>query len=471
MLSSYTSSSGTSSSSNVGTTVANTAESHPSSGTKKEATKIAVPVILAFLLLLPFLIYFIRRRVRLIRKRRQARHFSFSSQEDEGDFHRPIDQFGASRRTKTQYSFGRDANEKDGNLISDIGAGIAGILKRYASDRPETPSGHRASKGSKLSEKAIQWEEIDFGLGRLDENRLDGSHSRRSSFSAPSGSPDAGRKMAEMLPFQMPVASTARGYDTNVMNGASAIALKNPFVDPPLISTHEDVSGTPKHDGQAPLVPNLFVHAPTMPSTPSGHPNAFGPSYPVMIPEYTPTPSQGLDWTNLAQELEARPAFHSISPTATLRSHAHALPLPPRSSSPAPASTTPPVLPALSFQQPSSLASPTISLVNPKTGRRSSEILPFTSQPASPRSVSQPMGPRQLAGNYSLGRRGSAPFAPAPLPRSSSARVSYEAGMRRASNPNVIGQGPASPLVEMRRESKLRVVNLADGEVNDGQAI
>ncbi|ORY34814.1 hypothetical protein BCR39DRAFT_514933 [Naematelia encephala] len=435
--------------------------SNKGSSAKKDVS-IAVPVVVVALLLLPILVYLIRRRVRLIRKRRMARHFALEDDDDLTSSQGP-----SGRKTKTQYSFGRDANEKDGNFISDLGSNLKGILKRYSKQSSNGPrdsfEGMRemSQVGRASNNHGIKWEEIDFGLGRVDENRREASSmSRDSSFSAPAGSPP---HPVESVAFPVPIAST------------------NPFEDPehealsgPLINVQDSGSprlGTPTNDGQMSLVPSVTIEPPTMPPTPAVA--NLGAAYPAMAPAPAVPASQdseqGLDWNVLQQELEAKPAFRSISPTATLRSHAHQSPTSPN---PSRRVATPPVIPPLDFQR--SPSSQTMSLVQSEPGRRASEILPFESSSSaqSPRVVSQPLGARHLAG-HALGRRGSAPIsntssgsATPTATRPSS--VHYDVSARRASQP-LSPLTPGSPVVSgTRRGSQLRVVNITEGE---GQAL
>ena len=424
------------------TTTGVAATNHSSAPPSKKTAAIAVIIVIGLLLALLVIIYFIRNRVRIARKRRMARHFSFSSQEDNGDFSSPIDQFRSSKKTKTQYPFGQDANEKAGSFLSDFGSSLIGVLKRYSGSSSSLSSHQdRSSKGSKTLEKALNWEEIDFGLGKLDERR-GSTNSRRSSFSATSHSPHAGNKTPEPLPFAMPVASTAQGYDTSALYSSSL-----PYMADPLLVSIGNVSprvGTPRTDGQMSLLPSLVIMPPSQ---------DLQTAYPAMAP--SSVPADGLDWNMLQHELEAKPVFRSISPTSTLRSHAH-----PRASSPNAVpvrAATPAYLIPLELQR-SASPTGTITSVNPKTGRRTSETLTY---PQSPRSVSQPIAGRQLAG--SLGRRESAPFAQySPVSSGSSTptgRASYDPAMRRSSNPSsMLG----TPVLGARREStqsRLRVVN------------
>ena len=417
---------------------------------------IVVPVVLGVLLLIPISILFIRRHVRAIRKRRLAQYFSFEDQEDSGAFLRPFALLGG-RRTKTQYSFGQDANEKEGSIISEAAQGLVSILKRYSTGSKEEK---RSSKGSKLNEKEKKWEEIDFGLGKLDEQ---GRVSRNSSFSATGSPREPGQ--SQLLAFPVPVTGTST-YEPSPASTLPSIHSEKP-------------TGSPMDDGQHPLVPSLVV----MPATP--HVSSPLASYPALNPVPATAPrfidpinahTAALDWAALQAEMNARPAFRSISPSASIRSQANEAPKRAtsinrkpvpylKSAAPVVAADTPPVLPPLPFE-----SSPTtipLVTVNPKTGRRTSE--------ASFRSVSQPqpMSTRQLVGSTT--RRGSIPSAN-PIDRP----AAFDANARRGSLPSVDGRRTSSGSLNTRRgsgasvasASRLRVVNIApEDEGEPGQAL
>jgi hypothetical protein len=458
MLDVYTPSSIPGANTNTNTN-ANTSTSPPPKHESKSLTSIIVPVVVGILLALPIILFFIRRKVRIAKKRREARHFSFSSQEDNGDFNAssPHRQFRASNsRSKASYPFGRtDANEREGGMFSGLLGNakrvIGGMRRRDSDDgfggEREMIQRKGLSKTKRISEKQpMNWEEIDFGLGKLDERRgsgLDvGSVSRKSSFSA-SGSPPM------TFPFPMPIASTLQSYSDELYN--------NP---PPLVVTIEKgtPSGTPTNDGQAQLIPSLAIIPPSGPATPAAFTD-LQTAYPSLEPTVPKSKGDvGLDWNNLAQELESRPAFRSISPTSTLKSHQHP--------------SLPPQISNLEFQ-PNRVPSPSgsITLINPKTGRRTSDQLPFPPQnQGSPRTVSQPnaFGARHLAGATGGGyaRRGSVPYNP-PVPGSSGSNTplnGYE-GVRRGSYSGPIERRESVQSVQ----SKLRVIN-ADGQ-DQGQAL
>lgn len=461
---------------------------------------IVVPLLLFCIIGVPILVYLVRRRLRLIKKRKMAEHFSFSSQadNDNGGF------FGRSRAsgrvTNAQYPFGRDANEKEGTFMTDLGNKARGLLKRYSTrstissvgnrsideDAHEVPMGGYTDKDMRpvtpLNPKSAKWEEIDFGLGRLDESR----------------------RASALDPYE----STAMVNDQPLINITSPDPDDQPLAQ---IRQQNRLSsyGSPLSDGQAPLIPALFVQPPSNPSTPGSlhaptHPSPLQASNPFADPmptvhEYVPESNNTSeqDWSMLQNQLDSKPAFKSISPYSTLRSHQHQQqpqqqqrnitsprspitaqnpPVPmfsasPRSRAsstfpipaPAPAaaaaineprsrSTTPPQLPPLDLGR-------TITLVNQKAGRRVSETLPLA------------------------GRRGSMPIARSPSTSAATGPAArFNPTVRRSSNPMPIPvpapvASSLAPDHSQRRVStmsKLRVMNAtSDDESTEsaGQAL
>ena len=440
---------------------------------------IVVPLLLLSIIGLPIIVYLIRRRLRLIKKRKMAEHFSFSSQVDDNDTGGFFGRRGASGRvTNAQYPFGRDANEKDGTFMTDLGNKARGLLKRYSTrstissvgnrsvdeDAHEVPMGGYSDKEMRpmtpLNPRSAKWEEIDFGLGRLDESRR---------------------------------ASALDPYEPTAMinNDQPLINISSPDLDDESHQHRLPAYGSPVSGGPGPLIPSLVVQPPSNPSTPgsqhvSMHPSPLQSSDPFADPmptvhEYAPPTASHDDWSMLQNQLASKPAFRSISPTSTLRSHQHpsqqqqsprnisssrppvyaqnsvpTFSASPRSRAsrtfpipaPAPAaaaalprsrSTTPPQLPPLDLGR-------TITLVNQKTGRRISETLPLA------------------------GRRGSMPMARSPSSSGSTTpTANYDNTLRRASNPMPIPvpSPVSSPVLDsatngQRRVSamsKLRVMN------------
>jgi hypothetical protein len=314
-----------------------------------------------------------------------------------------------------------------------------------------------------LNPKSAKWEEIDFGLGRLDESRR------------------------------------ASAYESSAMEAEQPLINITSPDDQPLDQIRQQNRltsyGSPLSDGQAPLIPALFVQPPSNPSTPGSQHTPLYPSplqsvnpFADPIPtvhEYAPQAStESDDWSALQNQLDTKPAFRSISSNSTLRSHQHQQPSTRNISSPrspvtaynsaptfsaspqsralstfpipAPAaasrSTTPPQLPPLDLGR-------TITLVNQKTGRRVSETLPLT------------------------GRRGSMPISRSPSTSvAMSPNAQFDPTLRRSSNPMPVPVPAAtSPVLDQtngqRRVSamsKLRVMNpTSDDESTEsfGQAL
>ncbi|WVQ79321.1 hypothetical protein IAT38_001418 [Cryptococcus sp. DSM 104549] len=514
MLGAY-SSSGTTSGTAGGVTASDTETS--SGMSSKKLAAIIVPVLLVALLLAPVVVYLVRRRMRLVKKRRMARHFSFSSQEDEGSFTSPFDQYLAKRRTKTQFGFGRDANERES---AGMAAGVAGTLGRIVSrlSNRSSDEGHvntagigageedarqmtqvpRTLAATLDSQQPMNWEEIDFGLGKLDESKIDPTHNTNDSDRplVQIGESDAGLAAPVAVgagaeqgysPEQMYAPEQWTGPAQHVYNGERVEGL-----------------GSPMNDGQAPLVPSLAVLPTTRGNSMNGKAASSDlASYPAMepTPAYTARAADGSDWVQLQKDLSTKPAFHSLSPTAQIRSHAHPSSSPSSPTGPAQSHANtlsaltrprtpshPPTLPPLEFGRSQSPGG-TITLVNPTTGAQTSETLPFSglrNSPSPQRSVSQPFS-RQLAGR--VARRGSAPgsgpnsaantphMSPmmtqqgaAPKARAVSASFvpqQQPQGLSPVQAGRRVSAGSVKFPSASRRGTQLRVVNVTEGEEDE----
>lgn len=536
MLQAYVAPATDSTSTGGGSTAPNTGMGSSSS----RLASIVAPVVILSVIAIPLIVFFIRRKMRIEKKRRMARHFSFSSQEDGGDFP-PLT--GGNTARFNQYPFsGPDGNEKENtSLLSGLTSNVTGLatnvsgfvdrLRGRSKDYPEMREKGQGKKGGKFNEKSMKWEEIDFGLGEVDSRRGSANvgfipSSRRSSFSA-TGSPPETARYIDAMPMSVPLPmASGIAYNGQTFNLVSANMPQELLVT--ITSDDSPRVGTPQWDGQQPLIPSLVVLPPTVPPTPASlgeyipdqiQPPSTPPRNPMVVPD------EGLDWNMLQQDLDSRPAFRSISPNSPLRSHQQShqpasSPTPPRINtqfradpfsdrhvasppttqqrSASPISPVP-ALPYLDFQQsqsPISAAprpqSPAGSfIVNPKTGRRTSTEAPMTppglTLGQSPRSVSSPMGTRQLVGNYD--RRGSAPTfytapsSPASPSPASPAPVIHTAQMGRRGSGPVVGQLMGSPMGRSgslgggpageRRGSHLRVMNNTEDEdeVAHGRAI
>ncbi|WWC73797.1 uncharacterized protein I206_107769 [Kwoniella pini CBS 10737] len=529
MLTAYESSSGSTTSTGTGgVTTAKDASTESGGISSKKIASITVPVIIIALLLSPLIIYLIRRRMRLIKKRRMARHFSFSSQEDEGFFSGPSNglfskYLSSNKKDNTaQPTFpfngnARDGNEQDGNFLSRM---VTRLSSRSNSeedhdDIPYHPHPPREmiavtnksvtfqdSPKGKGNDKQMNWEEIDFGLGKLDESKqIPSSQNDNSLINV---SPFGDHAAAPTVDFPIANPQGGQGYTDEMLYSDSAIS-------PPALGRLSAPTSN-----QEPLIPSLFVQPATVPSTPAA--DNLITNYPALTPASSSavggsTPVGG-EWDNLAKELESKPAFRSISPTAQLRSHSHSQAQPSintnvpvgsiyggiRSESPRPISPAPSI-PPLEFQnqRPNSALSNhsvssqksngTIKLVTGTASgiyenERRPEFLPFQNLNHGMRSISQPIN-RQLVGmtttpisgtNNGLTRRGSDNYSPlssgqtTPTPRNIS--LSYTPGMRRSSG-SLIGNdfNNGSPVNAERRSSMLRVVNATPKEEEQGEAL
>ncbi|BEI84028.1 hypothetical protein CcaverHIS002_0406320 [Cutaneotrichosporon cavernicola] len=258
--------------------------------TKKTNTAaIAAPVVILTVILLPLAMWLWRRHQRNKRKRRLASHFSFSTQEDNGHFNNfnggrtgnayPSSSWSSNMRSAIERVFRRGS----GAGVGDDGTIASRELVQVS------PSELVSSQNEK------NWEEIDFGLGRVDQDRREATYtnlprrgtprslSRRDSFQHP-GSP-------EVEPY-MPVASTMYDDDAQLIH----------LDDSPRL-------GSPRSDGQHRLSPD-HEQSPFR-DRDSGMSDAAADAATVD------------DWNALARSMESRPAFRPLSPSATLGSHQH----------------------------------------------------------------------------------------------------------------------------------------------------
>lgn len=301
---------------------------------KGKTAAIAVPVVLLTLILIPISVWLYRRYQKNQRKRRLASHFSFSTQEDNGHFRN----FDGGRRNRTAYPFGRETSEN--SWRSDMRSAIDKVFRRGSTAHGVGDDGTIASRErelidvdpAELTEK--NWEEIDFGLGRVDQDRREATYTdlparrgtprqslpmpRTNSFEHP-GSPTPGQGQ---IPFPMPIASTLP-YDA-------------PLVDVDM-DTDSPRLGSPRSDGQQLLSPqpeqSPFRDSMAVPE--SGLSAAAADAAAVD------------DWNALAASIESRPVFRPISPTAQLGSHHHSGSVDSHASDSS--SSTAPVLPHMEF--------------------------------------------------------------------------------------------------------------------------
>lgn len=278
-----------------------------------------VPTVIGVLILLPLCLFLWRRHQRNQRKRRLASHYSFEAQED-GHFNRGFNPFNFNNRhNQAPYPFARDdSTEKDGSWTSGMRNKIVGVFRRGSAGHGVGDDGTIASREmvqtspSELHEKGMNWEEIDFGLGRVDENRREATYTdlpaRRAvpRVSVPRRDSFNGDGEAMPIPFPMPIASTM--YKEEIEGEGDV-----PTGDLVSIDSH----GSPRNDGQSPLAPAA--------ATPLAQPATNSPLS-AAAEDAAKADAQAADWEALEASLSSKPAFRAISPTATLGSHSHDAP-------------------------------------------------------------------------------------------------------------------------------------------------
>lgn len=266
----------TSTTSSIPTTnVASTAEGSSSNETKKRAS-IAVPVVLVFcLLVLPALIWFSRRHIREFRHRRMARNYEMEN--DNGDsstMGRWVAALGKmvpgnKRRSLTPRPYGgiRLADETEGRPRF-FASPMAWIRSRRS--KPEATS----------SEKPSQWEEIDFGLGKVDESRRPSTHANRT-------------------PAMREVSMT------DAEKAARKASLRVTFAkDHQLVAPFRSVS-TPM------TTPQSVLEYPTLQPVETRSPQHMG------SPTFA-SPQQTADWNSLADAVSSNPPFKQAPASVTV---------------------------------------------------------------------------------------------------------------------------------------------------------
>lgn len=273
-------------------------ESKEDDGSLKQ---ILPPTLIIGLVLLGLFVWLARRQVKVVRRRRLARHFEIDNTHDEegnttsSNIFDPVSKFLVKRGWTQSSSFAGLPRPFGGVRIPDsdetetrAGPGwhpsLIGVFSKFAG-RGESQArpaqemrqvdGRRASR--------TQWEEIDFGLGRVDEQR-------RSSV-GPSR-PETPRRSEDQPSRQI----LAREFNKN----RSRVSF--PPDNGPIDSEY---------------LPSLVVVPPSNPSTPYGENRLEDPfaSYPVMAPSsrthgtIAEQPEAGAEWDQLEREIETAQPF------------------------------------------------------------------------------------------------------------------------------------------------------------------
>jgi hypothetical protein len=286
-------------------TASTAASTDPSTDKSGLLKKILIPTLIVLFLSSPILIYLARRHVRNIRRRRMAQHFELQS-EQQGrqtiSFRNALDQFRGK---------GRPDGATGGNSTGLVSSLMA-LLRSTTMASEEPPKHHsremmeiNANTAHAIVGPRVQWEEIDFGLGRVDE-------ARRESFPAePSAS---GPKALSPMPLRSSVAqakaneveSTRR---VNFLDAASSDEGTEQSYDAPLVQVQP---ATPLDEPPAAAL-SVLEYPVLRPSMSAPRPsNSIPTESPFDDPPLANVPiarTDDPDWSNFARDLAANPLF------------------------------------------------------------------------------------------------------------------------------------------------------------------
>lgn len=380
---------------------------------------VLIPVLIFLVLGVPLAIWLLRRHVRNVRHRRMAQHFEMDPEEDHrrGSF-MPVSALGQFISSKFGKSSGgsprlpkpfggvriNDKGEVNNNNEHVVVSQIKGIFKRFSQssfasfgsvestaqdkEMAEIRAGVAGIITNGMSEdarKPHQWEEIDFGLGKIDESR------RHSAVPRASASFE-GLRESEI--------------EKSELVNIPEIALEGPFGDEFQIKEQQIANSSQLSP------PALVILPPSQPSTPNIDSNGNQAGFvfdgmttfadspvdtldgPVTLQRETATTSMKDEWKSLADSLVAHPIFgastSSIAPVRTAHDDSHSTVANPMT-----------VLPPLAFQQRRTSGSGLPDLtsypglrISPETrplGHKRDSATSIASTSISNRSVSQPM--------------------------------------------------------------------------------
>lgn len=402
-----------------------------------------IPILIVLFLASPILIYLARRHVRNVRRRRMALHFELDGDghPKSGMFSTVLGQWKSSGEGRRHYSSFADILPHRSK--SEVGNGlVAGLLARLhlgSSAEPKEnagPSREMMQVGTDTSSTPrVQWEEIDFGLGRVDEQRRGSAtpdpRSRSTTPKATSGLKSSlSNRRVSGADTESPLRVSFKDVDdasvTSIEGSDHAAPAVQVQMASPMDTPIEEASGTPLSVLEYPVLRPVDMHSPSMSSPGQGAftnapaSPAFDPSVDVQAPE----------WSDLARNLAAKPLF--TGPPSALRVENPFLDS---------ASASAVVLPPLEFQR-----RPSSSLriaIDPRDRRASS---------SSARSVSSPIAPgrdltssaRRVSASSASGRT-IRPVSAAPAALDAYAALAPAVAVHRLSNPPLFPP-PLSPL-------------------------
>lgn len=396
---------------------------------------ILIPVIIFVLFGVPLAVWLLRRHVRNVRHRRMAQHFEMDPEEEHrrGSF-MPVSALGQFISSKFGNSSGGSPrlpkpfggvriNEK-GEVVNNnehvVVSQIKGIFKRFSQSSfasfgsVESTAQHKemaeiragvagitTNSRAEDTRKPHQWEEIDFGLGKIDESRRN------------SAVPRASASFEELRDSE-----TEKRELVAIPEGA----LEGPFGDEFQIE-EQRVANTSQLSP-----PALVILPPSQPSTPSidsnGNPAGFdfdgmttfvdspidSLDTPVTLQREAATTTMKDEWKSLADSLVAHPIFGTSATPIALTRTAH-------DDSASSVANPMTVLPPLAFQQRRTSGSGLADIasypglrISPESrplGYKRNSVVAMSPTSNTNRSVSQPMNSpgRDLTSTLSSGRR------------------------------------------------------------------
>ena len=274
-------------------------------GDEGSLKKILPPTLIIGIVLLGLVVWLARRQVKIVRRRRLARHFEIDNTHDEEGNSRtsnlfdPVSKFLVKRGWTQSSTFAGlprpfggvripDGDETETRSAPGWQSSLTGMFGKLSGQgQAPTDSAGEMRQVDGRGASRTQWEEIDFGLGRIDEQR-------RSSV-GPSRPNTPGRRSGDTS-LQIP----AREFNKN--RSRVSFPPDNEHIDPEYL-------------------PALVVVPPTVPSTPNDEAKQEDPfaSYPVLAPspriretiseQPEVDPQTRADWDQLEREVETAQPF------------------------------------------------------------------------------------------------------------------------------------------------------------------
>lgn len=326
-----------------------TSNDKASAPSEKTLKSILIPVLVGLLFGIPLAVWLLRRHVRNVRHRRMAQHFEMDPEEDhhrKGSSASALAQYLASKFGKPAHAAGALPAPFGGVRINEKGevvgkdehvvvSQLRGLFKRFSStsfasfgsvestaqdkEMAEIRAGVAISAGVGAGAeggKPHQWEEIDFGLGKVDESR------RNSAVPRSSASFD-GRQSIE--------AGNEKLVDDDDV--VPQVVFEGPFGDEFRIDDEQPLVVTASHL----TPPALVILPPSQPATPSidadGNPAGFNFTCPpafvdssadpnaVTLRREVATEQMKDEWKSLAESLIAHPVFGTSSTASSGTAH------------------------------------------------------------------------------------------------------------------------------------------------------